>query len=52
MVYVVGSNWTYGPAYAHDIGGGIKGTYIDLFFSNPSDCVIGHRSCTIYIISK
>lgn len=54
MLYVTaldGTAWTYGPAYAHDIGGGIKGNIVDLFRENYDACVAhGRRKCYIYII--
>jgi 3D (Asp-Asp-Asp) domain-containing protein len=47
-----GKTWSYGPAYAHDIGGGIKGTYVDLFMASKADCYkFGNRNCVIYIIT-
>ena len=55
IVYVTsldGTSWSYGPAYAHDIGGGIKGTNVDLFMATKADCYAhGARSCRVYIIT-
>jgi 3D (Asp-Asp-Asp) domain-containing protein len=55
IVYVTsldGTSWSYGPADAADIGGGIKGTYIDLFMGSYAECVAhGNRVCRIYIIT-
>lgn len=54
LVYITsvdGTSWTYGPAYAHDVGGGIKGNIVDLFKASYSECVAhGRRNCIIYIL--
>ncbi len=54
LVYVTsvdGVSWSYGPAYAHDVGGGIKGNIIDLFKASYDECVAhGRRDCIIYIL--
>lgn len=54
LVYVTsvdGVSWSYGPAYAHDVGGGIKGNIIDLFKASYDECVAhGRRNCIIYIL--
>lgn len=47
-----GKTWSYGPAYAHDRGGGIKGHKVDLFMASIEDCYkFGKRNCVIYIIT-
>lgn len=54
LVYITsvdGKSWSYGPAYAHDVGGGIKGNIVDLFKASYSECVAhGRRNCIIYIL--
>lgn len=54
LVYITsvdGTSWTYGPAYAHDVGGGIKGNIVDLFKASYSECVAhGRRNCIIYVL--
>lgn len=54
LVYITsvdGTSWSYGPAYAHDVGGGIKGNIVDLFKASYSECVAhGRRNCIIYVL--
>ncbi len=54
LVYITsvdGKSWSYGPAYAHDVGGGIQGNIVDLFKSSYAECVAhGRRDCIIYIL--
>lgn len=54
LVYITsvdGRSWSYGPAYAHDVGGGIKGNIVDLFQSSYAECVAhGRRNCILYIL--
>ena len=48
---VDGTSWSYGPAYAHDVGGGIQGNIVDLFKSSYAECIAhGRRDCIIYIL--
>ncbi|MBR5519889.1 MAG: G5 domain-containing protein [Clostridia bacterium] len=56
LVYITsvdGVSWTYGPAYAHDVGGGIKGNIVDLFKASYNECVAhGRRNCIIYVLEQ
>ncbi len=52
-MYVVSNDgeYVYGYCIAEDIGGGIKGRRIDLYFDTFADCYeFGVRSCTVYIL--
>ena len=52
-MYVVAEDgtWTYGYAKAEDIGGGIKGNRIDLFYDTYNECIyFGVRRALVYII--
>lgn len=54
-MYVVSNDgqYVYGYCIAEDIGGGIKGHRIDLYFDTLNECVqFGVRSCTVYILSE
>jgi 3D (Asp-Asp-Asp) domain-containing protein len=55
LVYITsvdGKSWTYGPAYAHDVGGGIKGNIVDLFKASYAEAVShGRRNCIIYVLN-
>ena len=52
-MYVVSNDgqYVYGYCVAEDIGGGIKGTKIDLYFDTYAECWdFGVRMCTVYIL--
>ena len=52
-MYVVSDDgeFVYGFCVAEDIGGGIKGHRIDLYFDSFEDCAqFGARDCTVYIL--
>ena len=52
-MYVVSDDgeFVYGFCVAEDIGGGIKGHRIDLYFDSFEDCAqFGVRDCTVYIL--
>jgi len=52
-MYVVSNDgeYVYGYCTAEDIGGGIKGHRIDLYFDTIADCYeFGVRSCTVYFL--
>lgn len=52
-VYVVSNDgqYVYGYCVAEDIGGGIKGNKIDLYFDTYAECWdFGVRMCTVYIL--
>ena len=52
-MYVVSNDgeYVYGYCIAEDIGGGIKGHRIDLYFDTIADCYeFGVRSCTVYFL--
>lgn len=54
-VFVVSNDgqYVYGVATAEDIGGGIKGNRIDLYFDTIAECFqFGDRACTVYILSE
>lgn len=54
-MYVVSNDgeYVYGYCIAEDIGGGIKGHRIDLYFDTIADCYeFGVRNCTVYILSE
>ena len=43
--------YVYGYCVAEDIGGGIKGNKIDLYFDTYAECWdFGVRMCTVYIL--
>lgn len=53
-MYVVSNDgqYVYGYCVAEDIGGGIKGNKIDLYFDTYAECWdFGVRMCTVYILS-
>lgn len=53
-VFVVSDDgqYVYGVATAEDIGGGIKGNRIDLYYDTIAECFqFGDRACTVYILS-
>lgn len=52
-MYVVSNDgqYVYGYCVAEDIGGGIKGNKIDLYFDTFDECwQFGVRTCTVYIL--
>lgn len=52
-MYVVSNDgqYVYGYCVAEDIGGGIKGNKIDLYFNTYAECWnFGVRTCTVYIL--
>ncbi len=52
-LYIVGEDgsWIYGYASAEDLGGGIKGNRVDLFFDTHAECVnFGCRAAQVYIL--
>lgn len=52
-MYVVSNDgqYVYGYCIAEDIGGGIKGHRVDLYFDTIAECYqFGVRSCTVYIL--
>ena len=52
-MYVVSNDgqYVYGYCVAEDIGGGIKGNTIDLYFDTYAECWdFGVRMCTVYIL--
>ncbi len=52
-MYVVSNDgeYVYGYCTAEDIGGGIKGHRIDLYFDTFADCYeFGVRNCTVYFL--
>lgn len=52
-MYVVSNDgqYVYGYCVAEDIGGGIKGNKIDLYFDTHAECWdFGVRMCTVYIL--
>ena len=52
-MYVVSNDgqYVYGYCVAEDIGGGIKGNSIDLYFNTLSQCYsFGRRMCTVYVL--
>lgn len=52
-MYVVSNDgqYVYGYCVAEDIGGGIKGNKIDLYFDTYAECWdFGVRMCTVYIL--
>lgn len=52
-MYIVSDDgaYIYGEAVAEDIGGGIKGNKIDLYFDTFDECrAFGVRDCTVYIL--
>lgn len=52
-MYVVSNDgqYAYGYCVAEDIGGGIKGNKIDLYFDTYAECWdFGVRMCTVYIL--
>lgn len=54
-MYVVSNDgeYVYGYCIAEDIGGGIKGRRIDLYFDTFADCYeFGVRNCTVYILKE
>lgn len=41
----------YGYCVAEDIGGGIKGNKVDLYFNTFAECyAFGRRTCTVYVL--
>ena len=43
----------YGYALAADVGGGIKGNTIDLYFEDYNDCIIfGRRTLDVYVLAE
>ncbi len=53
-MYIVSNDgqYVYGYCVAEDIGGGIKGNKVDLYFDTFDECwEFGVRSCTVYILS-
>ena len=54
-MYVVSNDgqYVYGYCVAEDIGGGIKGNKIDLYFDTYAECWdFGVRMCTVYILGE
>lgn len=54
-MYVVSNDgqYVYGYCVAEDIGGGIKGNKIDLYFDTYAECWdFGVRMCTVYILGR
>lgn len=54
-MYIVSNDgeYVYGYCVAEDIGGGIKGNRVDLYFDTFAECYqFGVRSCTVYILSE
>ena len=52
-LYIEGANgsWTYGYAVAGDVGGGVNGNKIDLFFENPGQAKqFGVKNAKVYIL--
>ena len=52
-MYIVSNDgqYIYGYCVAEDIGGGIKGNKVDLYFDTEAECIqFGIRSCTAYIL--
>ncbi len=52
-LYIEGidGSWTYGHAIAGDVGGGVKGGKIDLFFENSSQArAFGVKQAKVYIL--
>lgn len=53
-MYIVSNDgqYVYGYCVAEDIGGGIKGNKVDLYFDTFDECwEFGVRTCTVYILS-
>lgn len=54
-MYIVSNDgeYVYGYCVAEDIGGGIKGNRVDLYFDTFAECYqFGVRKCTVYILSE
>lgn len=54
-MYIVSNDgqYVYGYCVAEDIGGGIKGNKVDLYFETFDECwEFGVRMCTVYILSE
>lgn len=54
-MYIVSNDgqYVYGYCVAEDIGGGIKGNKVDLYFDTFDECwEFGVRTCTVYILSE
>jgi len=50
-IYVTGKYGDYGVCYAEDIGGGIKGNYIDIWLPTEEECTtFGIRYMTVYVL--
>ena len=52
-MYIVSNDgqYVYGYCVAEDIGGGIKGYKVDLYFDTFAECYqFGVRTCTAYIL--
>ncbi len=46
-----GTSWIYGVATAEDVGGGIKGNKIDLFFNTHRECILfGVKQAKVYVL--
>lgn len=53
-MYIVSNDgeYVYGYCTAEDIGGGIKGRRVDLYFDTIADCYdFGVRNCTVYFLT-
>ena len=54
-MYIVSNDgqYVYGYCVAEDIGGGIKGNRVDLYFDTEAECVqFGVRKCTVYFLTE
>lgn len=54
-MYIVSNDgkYVYGYCIAEDIGGGIKGARVDLYFDTIAECYqFGVRNCTAYILDQ
>lgn len=54
-MYIVSNDgeYIYGVATAEDIGAGVEGAWVDLYFNTTDECwEFGRRPCTVYILGE
>lgn len=54
-MYIVSADgeYVYGVATAEDIGAGVEGAWVDLYFGTTDECwVFGMRPCNVYILGE
>ena len=54
-MYIVSADgeYVYGVATAEDIGAGVEGAWVDLYFGTTDECwIFGMRPCNVYILGE